>query len=862
MLHFTTMKTNKWIFYVGLCLVNFCYGQNNANKKPLTEIITVVEQKFDVKFSYAFNDVANVFIVEPTSGYNLQQTIEYLNSKSLLNFKILDNRYITVSVIDKSISMCGFVITSENKEPLYGASVVLNNTNKGVITNKTGKFELGEVPLNAIITISYLGFKSLQISPKDFFSDTNDCYQFELIENKEALNQVLITKFLTTGFQKLVDGSTVLNTKAFGLLPGLTEPDILQSIQVLPGVESANESIANINVRGGTNDQNLILWDGIKMYHSGHFFGLISAYNPNLTNKVIVTKNGTSSEFSDGVSSTINMFTKNELVGKISGGAGINLISADAFLEIPITKNLEFHVSGRRSITDAFNTPTYNNYFDRSFQDSDIKTNSEYVENQTTTSDFVFYDYTAKLLFDLNENHKFRANVIAINNRLDYNESITDSTNETASKSSNLSQKNIGLGGHWIANWNTKFSTHFATYFSKYNVDADDFRIESNQLLTQTNEVLETGFKLNTYYKFNNFISLLNGYQFNETGILNETTVTRPSYDKTKKDVLLNHAIYTQIKFNKGSTFFRMGVRVNYFQKFEKALIEPRLNIRQKVSNQFAIKLEGEFKNQSATQIVDFEDDFLGVENRRWILANEKNSSDPNDRNIPISESKQGSLGFEFNQNNLNIDISGFYKTVEGITASNQGFYNNFQYVNAIGDYTAKGLEFLANKTAKSYSAWISYSYSINDYKFETFTPSVFPNNVDIRHSISIGFNYDILDNLKISVGGMWRSGTPFTSPKEGDETVKSGTKTFVNYGVPNSKSLDAFKRLDASLSYKFNMYQSLKATLRVGVINVTNSKNIINRYYKVNPNDSESTIQINNPSISLTPNMSFRVGF
>jgi hypothetical protein len=58
----------------------------------------------------------------------------------------------------------------------------------------------------------------------------------------------------------------------------------------LYGVESTNESIANINVRGGTNDQNLMLWDNIKMYHSGHFFGLISAYNPNVTNKITVSK--------------------------------------------------------------------------------------------------------------------------------------------------------------------------------------------------------------------------------------------------------------------------------------------------------------------------------------------------------------------------------------------------------------------------------------------------------------------------------------------------------------------------------------------------------------------------------------------
>ncbi len=853
MLRYTTMKNSRCIVYMVLWAANVCFSQNNPNKKPLAEIIAAAEQKFDVKFSYAYDDVSSVFVEEPDVSFNLQQTLNYLNANILLNFKTLDNRYITVSVIEKTISICGFVLASENKEALFGASVTINNTNKGVIANENGKFQLDEVPLNAIITVSYLGFKSQQWQAQQLFSENKNCKQIVLIENKEALNQVLITKFLTTGFQKLLDRSTVLNTKAFGILPGLTDPDILQSIQVLPGVESTNESIANINVRGGTNDQNLMLWDGIKMYHSGHFFGLISAYNPNLTNKVIVTKNGTSSEFSDGVSSTVNMFTKNELIGKFSGGAGANLISADAFFEIPISKKLELHISGRRSITDVFNTPTYTNYFDRSFQDSDIKTNDDNIENQTTTSDFVFYDYTAKLLFDLNEQHKFRANVIGIDNNLDYYESITNN-NETASKSSNLAQKNLGFGGQWMADWNSKLSSHFTAYYSKYNVDANDYRMESDQLLTQTNEVLETGFKLNTYYNLTDFLTLLNGYQFNETGILNETTVTRPSYDKTKKDVLLNHALYTQAEYKKGGTFFRVGVRANYFQKFEKVLVEPRLNVRQKLSNQFAIKLEGEFKNQSATQIVDFQDDFLGVENRRWILANEKT--------IPISESKQASFGWEFNQNNLNVDVTGFYKTVEGITASNQGFYNNFQYMNAIGDYTVKGLEFLANKTGNDYSAWASYTYSVNNYKFETFIPSVFPNNVDIRHSISIGFNYDILENLKISVGGMWRSGQPYTSPVEGNETVQSGNSTFVNYDAPNSENLDEFKRLDASLSYKFNMYQSTYASLKVGVLNIMNTKNIINRYYKVNPNDSNTTIQINNASLRLTPNVSFRVYF
>nr|WP_314897079.1 carboxypeptidase-like regulatory domain-containing protein [uncultured Flavobacterium sp.] len=845
------MMLNRWLIPLLLCFGSICYGQNTAKKIPLTEVIVSIEKQFNIKFSYAVEDVAAIAITKPNTSFTLQETIDYLNSKTLLNFKALDNRYVTVSVINKTISVCGIVLSDEKKIPLIGASVVVDNIAISSITNENGKFNLQNVPINATLTVSYLGFQSRQFSANELFSTQNNCKKIVLSTKNEELNQVLINVYLTPGLQKYLDGSTVLNTKKFGILPGLIEPDILQSIQALPGVESTNESIANINVRGGTNDQNSVIWDNIKMYHSGHFFGLISAYNPNLTNKVIVSKNGTSAEYSDGVSSTINMHTKDAVTNTFSGGGGINLISADAFLEIPITKKLELHISGRRSITDLFKSPTYTKYFERSFQDSDINADSD---KNDTSSDFYFYDYTAKLLFDLNEKHQFRANIIGINNALDYSEHLTVNSNETESKTSNLSQKNIGYGGNWKAQWNPKLSTNFVTYFSRYNIDATDYRVETDQRLTEANEVLETGAKLNTYYKTNDNLNFLFGYQFNETGMLNQTTVSNPFYSSTKKDVLLNHALFSEAEYNKNNTYLRVGLRLNYFQKFEKLLVEPRINIRQKLSNQFALKLEGEFKNQSTTQIVDFEDDFLGVEKRRWVLVT--------DKDIPIATSKQGSFGVEFNKNKLNIEVTSFYKIVDGITASNQGFYNSFQFNNANGSYTAKGLEFLANKTAHQYSVWISYTFSTNDYEFNTFTPSTFPNNVDIRHSVSLGFYYNIFKNLKIAVGGIWRNGQPYTKPIEGNETIQNGNNTMVNYDSPNSENLDNFMRLDASLNYNFNLTQFIKASFTAGVINATNQDNVINRYYKVNPNDADNAVQVDNKSLGLTPNISFRVNF
>src|SRR3970282_410631 len=127
--------------------------------------------------------------------------------------------------------------------------------------------------------------------------------------------------------------------------------------------------------------------------------------------------------------------------------------------------------------------------------------------------------------------------------------SSNDSNSET--KASTLTQKNIGYGGNWKAQWDPKFSTDLIAYLSKYNIDATDYRIETDQRQTEANEVLETAVKLNTNYKVTEYLTLLAGYEFNETGMLNQPTVSAPSYSSTKKDVLDNHGLFAEGEYHK-----------------------------------------------------------------------------------------------------------------------------------------------------------------------------------------------------------------------------------------------------------------------------------------------------------------------
>ncbi|MGS0524969.1 TonB-dependent receptor plug domain-containing protein [Zobellia nedashkovskayae] len=195
---------------------------------------------------------------------------------------------------------------------LYGASVKILGTNLATIIDENGTFSLSNVPRNSSIQIKHLGYKTLFISADELIKK-EPCATLLLAQFYQQLEEVVVYEFLTKGLIKQLDGSIEMNSEEFGILPGLIEPDVLQTVQALPGIESTDETVSNINIRGGSNDQNLILWDGIKMYQSGHFFGLISAFNPYLTDKVTLIKNGTGSQYGDGVSGVIDMRTKDKI---------------------------------------------------------------------------------------------------------------------------------------------------------------------------------------------------------------------------------------------------------------------------------------------------------------------------------------------------------------------------------------------------------------------------------------------------------------------------------------------------------------------------------------------------------------------
>ena len=259
-----------------------------------------------------------------------------------------------------------------------------------------------------------------------------------------------------------------------------------------------------------------------------------------------------------------------------------------------------------------------------------------------------------------------------------------------------------------------------------------------------------------------------------------------------------------------------------------------------------SLEILAEFKHQNTSQVINFQNDFLGIEKRRWQLSD--------NQSVPVITSKQISTGINYNNNGWLIDVDGFYKVVSGITTQSQGFQNQYEFVKNRGKYDVKGVDFLLRKQFNKFNTWLSYSYMNNRYYFNDLETSYFPSNYDITQTFTLGTAYKI-NNLKFSAGLNWHSGKPTTLPISGNEIINNR----VNFGSTNASNLEDYMRLDVSAIYNFKLGEKTRAHLGASIWNVLNKENQINNFYRVNNQDLIKNMQ---HSLGITPNAVFRVYF
>ena len=819
-------------------MVSKVHSQTADEPRPLAILLTELQQKHGVQFNYASTLVDNVVITPPNVALDLADYLSYLEQHSELQFVRVSDKIISIK--EKQWTLCGHIKDKDTGESL--PFVTIQDGKKGTIADENGYFELALEKKSDVIHIRHIGHKTLE--REAVFFNYTDCNTIYLIPEQEQLAEVVVYNYIAKGIDKLNNGTYQLDLNKFDILPGLIEKDVLQAVQAFPGIQSVDETVSNINIRGGSNDQNLITWDGIKMYQSGHFFGLISMYNPDITQKVQLQKNGTSAVQTDGVSGTIAMETSDSVNPVLKGSVGVNLLDANGSVDAPIGQKASIQLAGRKSISNFVETPTYSQYFERISQETELDQNSTSVQNSDIR--FNFYDTAMRLLYQPSDKDQLRLNFIYTENEVVFNENAqVDNVQEI--RESNLVQSSIAAGIQYRRKWSKSFTSEIMAYNTDYRLKAINVNILEDQRFLQKNEVSETGILLKTKALMSDNLAWTNGYQFLETKVTNLDDVDSPRFLELAGEVLRVHALFSEIGLasNDNNSKLNFGVRYNYLEKFSRGILEPRLSFNQKLTNFLTLELLGEFKHQNTSQVINFQNDFLGIEKRRWQLSN--NGS------IPILTSKQGSAGVTFNRNGWLLNTVFYNKHVKGITTQSQGFQNDYEFETAIGSYNASGLDVLLKKQFTRLDLWSGYSFLSGNYFFDGLEERNFPVNFDITHALTMGGTYTYKD-LLFSMGFNWRTGKPFT-PTDSENEVQDGD---LNYAATNSVNQSDYIRLDASARKNFELWNTSRLELGVSVWNLLNRKNILNTFYRLN--EQEVVNQVDQSSLGLTPNLSLKL--
>ncbi|WP_263522538.1 TonB-dependent receptor [Flavobacterium sp. SH_e] len=833
-----------FLFFLALNL----FAQDKGKMMPIKKIITDIEEQHGVSFNYTEDNIEGLQLNPPQKSLSLEQKLEYLRKRTHLSFENIGNKFINIyKKNNESPIICGYVFSSIDKKPIENANVSLNNKTH-ITTDSEGYFEFSKEDKNTFI-ISHVGFASKRITAGN--PDAKNCLQIVLEPEITELHEIKTNAILASGISKNTDGSLEIKPKKFGILPGLIEPDALQTMQQIPGVNSLDESVSSINVRGGTHDQNLFLWNGIRMFQTGHFFGLISVFNPNLGHTISIYKNGSSAFYGESVSSVVAISSTPEKAEKNSFSAGINMINADVYGKYNLSKKSYIEISARKSITDFVETPTYKEYFNKVFQNTTI---TDFSQNQNlnykSDKKFGFYDATIKYAQKIGIKDQIVLDLITIKDNLEVTKSAV-SYNINKAQNNILRQQNYGGNLSWKRNWNSFNTTKINVYNSSYELLADQKSIYENQTVIQENTVNNNGVNLENNHILNSKFSFSDGYQFNEIGITNLEQVTNPDFYRKVKDVLRTHALILEGKYNDtiSRVYFKGGIRLNYIEKFKKYIAEPRLQLGYGISKSLNLELLGELKSQNSQQIIDLQKDYFGIEKRRWIISN--NST------IPIQRSRQLSLNLFYKKNDWLLDIENFYKKVTGITTSSQGFQNQLEFVRTTGGYEIWGAEMLVQKKINHFLTWLSYTYNENNYHFTNYEYPRFPNNFELTHTLSWAAIYE-KNNFKIALGTKWTSGRPKTSPNLSQIDLSDPVLV---YNKPNDSNLNMFSQVNLSSTYKWETADGIQYKIGISILNILNRRNEISEYYRIN-SLTNSIEEVDTFSLQRTPNMSFRVSF
>ena len=729
----------------------------------------------------------------------------------------------------------GRVIDELDGEPLPYATIVTGGSTRGAVSNEQGWFTLYGVSSDtATVTISYLGYQSFSFPvPREY---TGETVVFRLPKVSANLPIALIT----TERQKKVIESRIpslvsIDPELAFYLPGTGEPDPVRTLQLLAGVSGALESSANIHIRGGAADENLVVYDGFTIYYLDHFYGLFSAFNANAVKSIRLHKGVFEPKYGGRSSAVIEITGKQGSQELTRGKLDVNMLSTALHLETPIIGNkASLMLSARRSFTDIVFSPVYRSLFTNLYGNSTNTTASESFFRSGNEPDFNFYDFTAKIGWESKANDRFSFTIYNGRDRLAMQFAERTRDERFMFEYNDRSQwGNTGVGARWAKQWDATHSGNLTVGFSTYRSELFGFDRRMNLFLgtqdtlffDRNTEISDLSVRYDHQLKLNQHTL---GFGTASTAMRVENSRLDSDGDFAEAvaaESLL--ALYIQDVYAVNSDLaLTGGWRASYYTGLNQIYHEPRIMAEWMANGKLTLHA-GAGRNFQFIRNLRRQDLFLNTADE-WRLADRES--------LPVLRSDQVTTGASYRLKHFKLDAEIYQKcnrgTVEDalrLTAFDQGTFQNDLL---IGRGTARGLELMVSKPEGMHSGWIAYTWARAFNRFEALPKKDVPAYFDRRHEAKLVYSFRP-GRFTFNAVFVYAQGLPYTAATGvvDIDLINGGTRPLVAFSELNGARLPDYHRLDLSATYACDALGG-KLLIGLSVYNAYDRRNIRDRYY------------------------------
>ena len=744
-----------------------------------------IEDDFGVSFVYASTlPVGSIPVARTEYGDELFTVLENTFAGTGIHYEVRKGNVIlsrekTRRVVRRTV--CGYITDRNDGETLIGAAVYAKRDGEasvGTVSNEYGFYTLTLEEGEYLLEASYLGYSSQRMNV-DMTGDRNVSFS---MAPDAVIEAAAITAGRDAGVSSPRAGSAILsNTLIENTAAVFGEPDILKTLQMLPGIQNAMDGFSGINVRGGGMDENLILLDGSALYNTEHLLGLTSVFSPEMVKKVTVYKSAFPARYGGRTSSVVDVRTKDGNLKETHGLVSLGLISDKVYIEGPLKKNkASFSVSGRIMQTGVF---------------------APVMKAFGVAANYWFYDLNAKLSWILSEKDRLYAGFFNGNDIFKFNDqqkSYTHYYDEnyagydryvTGADNVRLLWGNILGTLRWSHVYSPKMFSNLTIAANRYNmnlsngqeinVNDDGFESYSDSFFSMTSGIKDLHSQLDFDYtpvpehkvKFG---AELIGHRFRpeasfgierngEAGQI--STDHRTDIQKGTLHTGFEASIYAEdnIELLDWLTVcpgFRLST---YLADGETYVIpEPRLSLKADINEALFTKL-------SATRMAQY-----------VHMLSSGNTSLPTDMWVPVTKDIKPLVSDQISAGVYYTGMAGweysaefYWKTMDNVLEYLEVNPSLFSSVNwednvAMGHGRSYGLEIMAEKTAGKATGMVAYTLSKSDRIFPDGSINNgerFPYTYDRRHKLNAMLNYSFSRRVNATVSFTFASGSWYTLP-------------------------------------------------------------------------------------------------